>query len=444
MPAAMAYTPDDKDIREAADLELTLRRTNSALAWRYYDGDHKKHLKAKDGKDDNTTVNLCRQVVDRTVSFLVAAFPDIELDELKDTELERDLRNAWEYSGGAQLLLETAQTGCLDGHCFMRVLEARDGEDYPRVVNLDPANVLAFWQADDYKHILWYEIHYMVGKNRYRQDVVNFGTQWNIYQFKGSTEQVAGVATTKWELIGDIIVWPYPLGPIVDWQHNIRAKRFYGEGELSNIGLNDAVNKITSDNRKIVRYNSAPKTIGTGFEAESVTETAIENFWTIEDADAKVYNLEMKSELAASENLALRLRDEFMSEHRVVVLKGDVKDFQRVTNLGVRALFIDQLSKLKQQSWTYAKGIEAVSQRLMMLMKVNEFKTPVKVTLADPLPTDPTEQTTVIEKQRGMNLISKQTAAEELGYNWQLEQERLVAEGDQGALALEAFMRNSQ
>lgn len=444
MPAAMAYTPNDEDIRKAAELELTVRRVASDLAWRYYDGDHKKHLKVKDGKDDNTTINLCKQVVDRTVSFLVADFPDIELDELKDTELERQLRNAWQDSGGAELLLETAQTGSLDGHCFMRVMEARDGDDYPRVVNLDPANVIVFWQADDYKQVLWYEIHYTVGKTRYRQDVVNFDTQWNIYQFKGSSEQIAGVTTTKWELIGDIVVWPYPLGPIVDWQHNIRAKRYYGEGELSNIGLNDSVNKISSDNQRTVRFNSAPKTIGTGFEAGKVTPTAIDNFWTIEDADAKVYNLEMKSELTASENLALRLRDEFMSEHRVVVLKGDVRDFQRVTNLGVRALFIDQLSKRAQQSWTYTKGIKAVSQRFMMLMKVQEYRTPVKVTLADPLPSDPTEQTNVVKTQQEMGIISKQTSAESLGRNWQLEQERLAAEGDQGALALEAFMRNSQ
>src|SRR5512142_1076122 len=158
MPAANEYRPEDREVREAAESELRQRRETHAAAWRYYEGRQRRQLLVHPGEpDDNVVVNLTRQAVDRLTAFLVPAFPGLELDVLHDTEAERWLRNAWQQAGGARLLAKLVKTGCLDGHVFVRLLP---GEPYPRLVTLNPANVLVFWQADDHEQVLWYELHW--------------------------------------------------------------------------------------------------------------------------------------------------------------------------------------------------------------------------------------------------------------------------------------------
>lgn len=438
MPAAVVYRPENRDLREAATRELEARRRSCAAAWKYYDGKHPRHLKIdKKGIDDNVVINLCKQIVDRTVSFLVPKFPALELDELKDTAQEEWLRLAWEANEGGELLADMAMTGCLNGHVFARVMEPEEGS-YPRIVNLDPANVLVFWRADDFKTVLWYEVHWSMGETMYRQDIVDLDGAWEI-----STWRSQNYGNSTWNPVGETVEWNYPLSPIYDWQHGRRPHSRYGVGEITNPQLNDSVNKVTSDNRRIVRHHAGPKTVGTGFEADQLTATAIENFWTIEDKDAKVYNLEMKSNLEASEGLAARLRQEFMAEARIVTLKGEVSDFQRVTNLALRALFFDQLNKNDELQRVYGKGIREISKRLRMVSGAEDFTSNVKVVFADPLPIDPMEQVNVLKTEKELGTISKQTIAEERGRNWQQELQRMDEEGDDETKLIESITRNS-
>ena len=44
-------------------------------------------------------------------------------------------------------------------------------------------NVTVWWQADNWKKVLWYEINWEVGETRYRQDVVRGEGKWTIYEF---------------------------------------------------------------------------------------------------------------------------------------------------------------------------------------------------------------------------------------------------------------------
>jgi hypothetical protein len=73
MPPAIenGYRPTDNDLRAAAADELRARREAHTLAWRYYEGRHRRHFAFRPGEpDDHVTINLLRQAVDRAVAFL--------------------------------------------------------------------------------------------------------------------------------------------------------------------------------------------------------------------------------------------------------------------------------------------------------------------------------------------------------------------------------------
>jgi hypothetical protein len=439
MPPAISYTPDDKDIRQAAEAELRQRRESIGKSWAYYRGEHQKHLKAdKKSTDDNVTVNLCKQLVDRVVSFLVPRFPDLELDELKDTEQEKWLRTAWKVNGGPLTLAKVAMNGCMAGHCFVRVMPSKPGSKFPRIIDLNPANVLAFWRGDDKSQVLWYQIQWELGKKLYRQDIVDRSGAWEIIEYVGAADAMN--SSIGWQTKGATEVWPYPLGPITDWQHGLEANAYYGPGELGHLSLNDKVNKVISDNSRILRFHASPRTIGTGMSAEEVTPTAIDNFWTIDNADAKVFNLEMKGDLAASMNMADSLTKAFYAEGRVVVLTGSIAEFQRVTNLGIRALYIDQLAKNEELGWQYGEGIQGVSQRVRMVNGEPDYDAPVTTKWADPLPKDPLEVAGKLQIERDMGIVSQHTASEQMDHNWQLEQEYMAEETDAQAATMEKLM----
>ncbi len=431
MPAAVAYVANDAALEKAATAELLDRRQMIDEALRYYDGDHRTYLKIdKEGFDDNIRRNLWKEAKDREVAFLFPKMVGLSLDqdELEETDDEKWLEDAWEEAGGAALLNELGLWGGLAGHVFARVLPAEVGEKYPCVIALDPANVLVWWKADNKKHVLWYSIHWSAGSTDYRQDIVRDGKGWMIYEY--SRKQGSATSEPAAWLQTNANTWDYPIAPIIDWPHIKHVRHYYGTNEGKLILLNDALNRKASDFSRILRFHASPKTVGTGFEADEVTETAIENFWTVDDADAKVFNLEMQSDLTSSMAFIEFLQDGFRSEHRTVVLKGAAADFQRVTDMGVQTIFKDMLDKMAQLRLNYEKGIQRISKLLRYVAKQANPDMNVEVAWANPLPSNPTEKIAVIEKEREMKIVSKQTAAKDMGRNWKQEEERILAEED--------------
>ena len=446
MPAAMSYTPDDVALQKAAAAELLDRRTMIDEALRYYEGKHREYLKTDDGINDNVRRNLWKEAKDREVSFLFPKMVGLSLDqdELDDTSDEKWLLDAWEENGGAELLNELALWGALAGHVFARVMEPKPGEEYPCIYALDPSNVLVFWKADNKREVLWYSIYWASGKTEYRQDLVeNERTEgWMIYQYSRErndntqTESTWGRTTAT--------PWGYPSPPIVDWPHIRRPREYYGSNEGELIALNDALNRKSSDISRILRFHASPKTVGTGFEADEVVPTAIENFWTIDEADAKVYNLEMQSDLISSMRYVEFLEAGFRSEHRTVVLKGAAADFQRVTDMGVRTIFKDMLDKMAQLRLTYGRGITRLCKTLRYVGKQPNPEQKPKVAWPDPLPSNPTEKIAVIKDELDLGLVSKQTAATDMGRAWKVEQERIDAEGAVGDTPVMRQLRREQ
>ena len=417
MPAALHYSVDganERKLRETAEAERRTRQRMIGAARNYYLGEQWRPLLSTDTVDHNVTINLCRQVVDRQVAFLFPDMPRLELVEGRQTDDERALNDAWAAVGGVLRLTEMALTGALAGHVFARV-HPGDEEDQPvRLVSLDPALVLRWWSPDDVERTLWYEVQYEAGGGLVRQDIVREAGGWRIVDW--------AYERTSWRKTGET-AWNSALGPVVDWAWDALPHRAYGAGEIEHRELNDHVNAVASDISKILHHHGSPRTVVTGGGDVKQVETGPDRLFSIANPDAKVYNLEMQSDLSAAMNYVQMLERAFFAQSRVVRLSGDVQDMQRVTNLGIRALYIDQLAKTEDLRRRFEWGIQEISRRMLALMG----RTPQRprVHWPDPLPQDPLQTVELMERERQLGLVSKATMAHSLRIDWGIEQERM-------------------
>jgi hypothetical protein len=366
-------------------------------------------------------------VVDETAAFLAPDMPMLELDEDGDiSDNERVLAQVWSDSGGARLLNQMAVSGGVAGHVFARVVVDEDGTI--RIVNLNPANVIRWWLSSDHSVTMGYEIRWRVGKMEFRIDVIRNGGGWltrELYrEWRGDNEHAKPTWIQAMEYN-----WDYAIPPVIDWQHLPRIGEAYGENEIPHAEMNLHVNKIASDIKSILRYHAYPTTVGTGFKADDVQETRIDGFLTVNTPDAKVYNVEMQSDLASSMNMLQTMRDTFFNQARVVVVKGGLDTFRGMTNLGIRAAFMPMIAKTAQLRRNYTDGIVAISRLVLALSGVGGAEDmPINVVWGEALPIDMREELSLIQQMMALGLMSKETAAGRLGLNWDKEVSNMQSE----------------
>lgn len=431
---------DDKEMRQLADDELKSRRAFILKRENYYEGIQKKHLKLDNGIDRNIVDNVCEIVIDSTADFVAHDFPEISIED--NEALAEFLRDQWQKNDDVDWLLEAVTDGGLAGHCFARVTET--GE----ILNLDAKNILIWWNPDNRREVMWYEIQWgrdSAGLTTHRQDIVppitedgmlivdgdGYPAHWEIYDYV----RVGG----KWELIEEPVVWDYPLPPIVQWEH--LPGRVYGKTELPDhaISLQDAINKETSEIQAVFTYFNGPTTVMTGVrmdEEGEVEAVTIGGLLAIENPEAKVYNVEMQSDLVAMREERDGLKGAFFRRARVVRQPDNLEHLKGVTNLGLRTLYLPMGNKANTLRRKYGVGITEVCKRLMMLRGIAGWQdVQIQLEWGSNLPTDERETLQLIQLEMMLGILSKRQAADMRGRNYDDVRADLLREAmDQGML----------
>jgi hypothetical protein len=230
----------------------------------------------------------------------------------------------------------------------------------------------------------------------------------------------------NWTLLAED-TWGFPLPPVVSVAHLPKPNRYYGEHELTHKRLNDAYNAVLSDVKSILHWHGSPTMFGTGFLAQQLEPTAVNGLYTVENDSADLKTVEMISDLGPAMTMAQTLESLFFRQSRVVVLPTDLNAFQRVTNLGIRAMFMPQIAKNEVLRRSYSKLIERVCKIGLMLTE-REWNVPIRSTWGSALPVDETADVTRIAQEMGLGILSKRMAAEQRGYDWAQVQTDLVQE----------------
>jgi len=464
MPSAIEYVPatnpDRNNFASTVQEERTARRKAYLTAVDYYTGKHDQALETDpDEPDDNTRINLVRMTADRTISFLFPEVPKFVIDtgSVEETAPETFIRQFFEHNGGLKTLYKVGLRSFLSGHGFVRVKPVpeakRDTQKFPKFISLDPTSVTVFWKADDTGEIVWYEMRYYVGKIAYIRDFVNKDTHWEIYTYKAEAAHndvdkvlnaptphgspplwldMIGFAEGSFVQEGKMVTHTSTIPPIIDFAHLPHPNDFYGLSDFTEKDLQDTVNVIASLRNRIVREHSEPVDVVTGADADEVHGSG--SFMTIENAAARVHRMEMKGNMSGVTEVLDKLIETYLAIARVVLLKGEAKDLQRVTNAAVRTLFLDAISKNVLLQASYGAALALVARLVLQMgyetghVKENPVDVDIKVQFGSALPTDMTEIANINALALNAGYMSLQAAAASLNLNWKEQQEAIKGE----------------
>jgi hypothetical protein len=412
--------------------------------WQYYNGDHPRPLKIKPGQpDDNVIVNLSRFIVDKGVAFLFGREIEFQIEEGETTEDEQFLDDVWDANGKMSLLQNVALNGGVCGHVYVKLvpdgLTTEDGRTVTRLVNLDPAIVRPFWSPDDLSDVLWYKVEYEAAGPRGQV----FKKQMMERQDNG-TWLITDYAAEGLKMYREVgkTVWPYQFAPICDWQNLPAPNVYFGASDLEDVTMNDGINATVSDIQRILRFHGHPKTIGTGFKATELN-TGIDEMIVLPNAEAKVYNLEMQSDLTAALKHAANLIDLYLRMARIPNLDPANVNVGALSGFALRILYGDLLEKTDVKRQTYGEGIKELNRRLLAIAGKQGVR-PARIVWQNPLPENKTELTTQLDNEiNKLGVTSKETAAQDLGRDYEVEKERMAAEKTDansiGSVLLKAF-----
>lgn len=484
MPSAMRYIPPTNSERNmfntAVIAERQDRRAAYEIALKYYDGEHPAQIDVpEDSPDDNVIVNLVKMTADRTASFLFSKMPKFQTDAetVDPTDEEIWLERFFRENGGLERFIKLALRGFLSGHCFIRVKPAPEvsrKNRMPSMLVLDPTMVTVYWRADDVADVVWYELRYNVGEEVTIQDFVYIPEtdSWRIYTYSRimsnpissvmpDVSTIHGKSLTGDNLL-DLLSFAEGTGykltetaehtshipPIIDFAHLPDPDSYYGQGEFNQRKLQDTINRVASMLNRIVRENADPVDVIIGAGTDEVEDDG--NVMTIASPQAKVSRMEMKGDLSGAVGVFDKLMEIYLSVARVVLLKGEAKDLQRVTNASVRTLFLDALAKNEILKSTYGYALTQVAKLALLMgyeagqITVNPEGLDVQIEFPEPLPTDMMEVANINAIMVNMMARSLRTAATKMGDNWGFEQQAITAEQEIKMQRMEETMAMQQ
>lgn len=417
-----------------------------AMLWAYYRGRHRKHLKVRAGQpDDNVTLNYSKRMVNKSVQFLFGKATDFEIDETtkERTREEAYLDEVWGTDEEKHVLLQkVALNGAICGTAVVRLYEPDPDvpDSLPRIVNLDPALLDVVTHDDDCEDVQSYRITWKSGEvwKRHRIDKQMDDT-WFV------TVEIAKSGSSQWQEVGDESApWPYPFAPIITCQNYPLPNEFWGMSDLEDADLNDAINFNASNSQRILKHHAHPKTIGTGMSAEQLQDAAVDEFWTVPAADAKVFNLEMQSDLSAAYNFLAMLKTSYSKVAGVPELDPAVVNVGALSGFALRILYGDLLEITYVKRNTYGALLNEVNKRVLHLAKLADYGTiEVENVWQDPLPSSGLEQAQTLQIDRA-NGLSMKTYLERRQYDPEREAERRKQEQKEQQARLAAAMTNAQ
>lgn len=443
MPAAMMYPAKPEDVDALSESERKERQSYISGAWKYYRGEHKKPLKVKANQpDDNIVINVSKILVDRGISMLFGRGVEFQIGERsEDAEpsLEEEYLNRVWNGGRREVNLKQLQlndialNGYVTGLPAIRIREPMEEGGLPRIINLDPAMLVPFWRPDDIEDVLWYSIYW---SDSNRQDIVKqmdemtSETVWLIRDLVA--KETKSREETKWRVVNEAI-WEWPWAPILTWKNLPNPNEFYAPSEIDHADLNDKINFIASNINRILQKHAHPRTIGMGFTLGEILRDEVGGLITInkKPGEAELFNLEMQSDLVSSMAYLELLRAMFFSLGASVDLTTIRDKIGQITNFGLRVLFKDALDRLIIKRALYGEALIEINRRILELGDFGD-DLETKLHWPDPLPMNKIEEIEAVERKVALGILSKATAAKEVGEDFAAEEE-LIAEESAGA-----------
>lgn len=409
------------------------------ILWDYYAGRHKKHLAVRmtpsgPGPDDNVIINLSRRAVNKGAYFLFGEPVRWDLAEGIKSQAEKFLDGCWRSDESRMsFLVDSAINGGVTGDVYFQIKP--QSADFPRFVNLNPSMVFPTYNPDDIDELWAYELRWRSAGTTKRtiHALGDSGETWEVF----NERLVAG----RWEMEGEVTVWPWEFPAIVHVKNLPNPNVFYGLSDLEDADLNDAINQVSSNLNRIIRLFANPIIWGRMMGIDSLDPSKIA---MAKSEEGMLSALELAKDLGGAQEFVKYLRTMWSEVTNVPENDPDRLRIGAQSGFALQVLFYELVQKTKVKQSLYGAGLVELNRRALI---IGGYVDPgqIKLHWKTPLPTDPGATTAANKFELDSGLASKETISEERGYDWSVEQERLSAEksseSNLGAELLKAFER---
>lgn len=403
------------NLLQQAEIAEQQRQQMMAKALAYYDGDEPQNiLVVKPGDpDDNMAINYAQMIVRKGRSFLFGQPLGIGVGSETDTTGEAQLDKLWPAQARQRDLLELATNGGVCGHAWAKIALYAGR---PEVVVLDPLNMSARWESDNYKRVTQYINQYNTFDQHNKPVIRRERTElqangfWVIYYEESRPE------AQIWTQFAPPVSWNYSFAPVFHCQNLISANEFYGQADLhkSVLSLIYYIARIDSLINRIVRVHAYPKPVATGIQKTDL-QVGVDQVLFIPQKEARLELLEVTGDLAGAREFRKQLREALAEiAHVPEIATGKLDNIGQLSGLALKILYGPLIDQTNDKRVTYGPLIEGICQALLELSgRKNET---ILLHWPNPLPQDEKldAEAKLAKKQVG---VSQDSLLRELGYN---------------------------
>jgi hypothetical protein len=426
-------------IEGGLSVEDTERLKRIRRGWNFYDGYHWEEIPPQDKPE--ITENYCRTYVNKFVAFEFGKGFAIKTSPLvegkivtEDMTLFKYLEKVWVDNKMYKFCVELGQMKSITGDAWVQVKYYKPGEfddpygEYPkgriRVLVCPSSVVFPTYDVHDKDKLEQVIIQYPIEVRENTPILKRTALKKVVYKHIWNRDRIQ-----IWEGHNKLLDIPnkYKIIPFIQVKNFPVAGRSEGLGDLEDlIPLNLELNMKKSDISETIDYHSAPITIVFGAKV-SALEKGANKLWGGLPKDAKVQNLELEGELAASVEYVKDLK-RAMNEIGNVP-EGALGGEQAISNTsGVALQYANMplIERTRVKRMCSEEGIEAVNKLILLISVLEELiiiPEGVKpkdfywneTRLADTLPKDTLIELQNIESEMKLGLEDRKGAMTRLG-----------------------------
>ncbi len=399
-------------------------------AWLRYQGDWPDPLKIPpSGVDYNLKANFAREFVQKSVSYLFGKEIMFELDsETHDrTPEEKYLDTVWNENRMMTLLQKWGTNGSVTGQGFLMIDPPNDenGRDLPRIINLEPEIVTAYYDDMDIDDVYRYRLLFNTVDRESGKPVVR---KKEIVQLEGGdawsiTDWEARPGDRTFVQVGDEVMWEWSFPPIVDNQNLPAPNEYWGESDLTDdrLEMMHGINMLLSNVNKIVFFDAHKRIYANngpndGLGTWNIGE--IKNF--VGETELNV--LDTSADIEAVLQFIDRVKDLLHEQMRVpAVAVGKVDSLGALSGVALEILYQPLVEMTATKRQTYGDALKEVNRRLLALADMGEMET--TVIWPELLPVNEKEQAETAQIWAGIG-VSEETLMDRAGFDSERENER--------------------
>ena len=421
------------------DIPNQNRMRNLNSYWNFYEGYHWEGM--EDGDKPRTTKNFCRRFVDKFVAAELGGGISFKFDEKVETEVLPFLNGVWEASNKDILLTDMGQFKSVTGDGFIHVhYEPKYTSNGSLNPNLNdpfdefPKGKISLYSVPSSVCFPEYADGYDFSHDSMTKITVMYPVKSDTAELSGS--KIIPDVLMKFIYTKDTIeVWKgnvkkdtykNELGviPIVHFRNLLLGTSRFGIPDLDDlIPLNVELNLKDSGVSEILDYHAAPVTVVYGAKVSQL-ERGANKIWGGLPKDAKIENLELKSDLASSANYQKDLK---IAMHQIkgvpeIALGGENLS-SNVSGIALQIAFMPLVDTINMKRTLTKEGLRLVNKLIIKyallkgMLSSAAFGTTIykhDIDFPNILPKDAIQEIELLEREFKLGLESRRGAMQRL------------------------------